>query len=270
MGTETFKILIEKLVQGGRGFARSPEGVVFVDGALPGEEVVCRTVKRKRDYIHAVAIDILKPSELRAEPICRYYGICGGCDLQHLNAADQPVLKGQILRENMNRIGGLTYTKEIPVYGGSTTGYRNRARFQVDTTTKNGTAGFFGRRSGSVVPIDFCPVLVPKLNELLRKPELLIRAAPKTEVRRHRRQSGVYAAANETAYAIEHQEIAVQVNGKQFYTEPVVFFQSNQEVFSQLVGNMLSACALEYWRHSALDRFLFFPFQGKYLKYRWP
>jgi len=238
MESDTFKIIVEKLVQGGKGFARTPDGVVFIEGALPGEEVVCRVVERKKDYINAVAVEILKSSEFRTDPICPYYGICGGCDLQHLAADEQSVLKGQILQENLSRIGGISYSTNIPVYSGATTGYRNRARFQGDA--KHEAAGFFGRRSVSVVPIDFCPVLVPKLNELLQKPEKLIKAAVRAAKGRRRRQAGVYAAANETLYAIEHQELAIQVNGKQFKTEPEVFFQSNKEIFSQLVENMIS------------------------------
>ena len=238
MESDRLKIVVEKLVQGGKGFARTPDGVVFIEGALPGEEVICRIVEQKKDYSNAVAEEILKPSEYRTEPICPYYGVCGGCDLQHLAAEEQPVLKGRILQENLSRIGGISYSTKIPVYSGTTTGYRNRARFQGDA--EHGAAGFFGRRSGSVVPIEFCPVLVPKLNELLQKPENLIKAAVRAAKGRRRRQTGVYAAANETLYAIEHQELSIQVNGKQFKTEPEVFFQSNKEVFGQLVENMIA------------------------------
>ena len=237
MESDTFRIVVEKLVQGGKGFARTPDGVVFIEGALPGEEVSCRYVDKKKDYSNAVAVEVLKPSEYRTEPICPYYGICGGCDLQHLAAEEQSKLKGQILQENLNRIGGISYTIKIPVYSGATTGYRNRARFQGDA--KKESVGFFGRRSGSIVPIDFCPVLVPKLNELLQKPDKLINASVRAKGRR-RIQSGVFAAANEIMYAIGHQELSLQVNGKQFKTEPEVFFQSNREVFSTLVENMVS------------------------------
>jgi 23S rRNA (uracil1939-C5)-methyltransferase len=238
MDSDTFRIVVEKLVQGGKGFARTPDGVVFIEGALPGEEVLCRYVDKKKDYSNAVVVEVLNSSEYRTEPICPYYGICGGCDLQHLAAEEQSKLKGQIFQENLNRIGGISYTKKIPVYSGAATGYRNRARFQSDT--KQESAGFFGRHSGSVIPIDFCPVLVPKLNELLGKPDKLIDVAVRAEKGRRRIQSGVFAAANETMYAIEHQELSLQVNGKQFRTEPEVFFQSNREVFSTLVENMVS------------------------------
>jgi 23S rRNA (uracil1939-C5)-methyltransferase len=240
MESDTFRIVVEKLVQGGKGFARTPDGVVFIEGALPNEEVVCRYTDKKKDYGNAVAVEIIKPSEYRTDPICPYYGICGGCDLQHLAAEEQSKLKGQILQENLSRIGGISYTTKIPVFRGATIGYRNRARFQ--TVAKQGAAGFFGRRSGSIVPIESCPVLVPKLNELLQTPEKLINAANRAskDRSRQRRQSGVFAAANETVYAIEHQELSLQVNGKQFKTEPEVFFQSNREVFGKLVKNMIS------------------------------
>lgn len=244
MESETFRVAVEKLVQGGKGFARTPDGVVFIAGALPGEEVDCRYIEKRKDYSNAEIVEILKPSEYRTDPICPYYGICGGCDLQHLDAEMQPTVKGQILQENLTRIGGISYSAHIPVYSGAAAGYRNRARFQVDA--KQNSAGFLGRRSGSVIPIDFCPVLVPKLNELLQRPEKLIHAANRAakgrqgRQGRRRLQSGVFAAANGTSYAIEHQELSLQVNGKQFETEPEVFFQSNTEVFGKLVKNMVS------------------------------
>jgi len=238
MESDTFRIVVEKLVQGGKGFARTPDGVVFIEGALPGEEVSCRYTERKKDYSNAVVIEIHKPSEYRTDPICPYYGICGGCDLQHLAVEEQAKLKCLILQENLSRIGGIAYPTNIPVYSGAAIGYRNRARFQGDAKKKS--AGFFGRRSGSVVPIDFCPVLVPKLNELLQKPDTLINAAVRASKGRRRIQSGVFAAANESMYAIEHQELSLQVKEKQFITEPEVFFQSNKEVFGKLIDNMIS------------------------------
>ena len=238
MESDIFRIVAEKLVQGGKGFARTPDGVVFIEGALPGEEVLCRYIEKKKDYSNAVVVEVLKPSEYRSDPICPYYGVCGGCDLQHLAVEEQSFLKSQILQENLGRIGGISHTTKIPVYRGATIGYRNRARFQGDA--KQEAAGFYGRRSGAVVPIDFCPVLVPKLNELLQKPGKLINAAARAAKGRRRIQSGVFAAANETMYAIEHQEISIQISGKQFKTEPEVFFQSNREVFSTLVENMIS------------------------------
>lgn len=250
---------VEKLVQGGRGFARTPNGVLFIEGALPGEVVLCRPVrgKSRKGYSEAETVEVVTPSSLRAQPICPYYGICGGCDLQHLSAEAQPGMKRTILLENLRRIGGLSDAGEVSITAGVAEQYRVRARFQLaDTETdtesnpkphrggntdrKQLKAGFFQRGSHNVVPIQRCPLLIPELNALLEEPALLERAAGISQKDSlSKQQKGVFAAANAACYALGKEEITLQVLDKNFLTQPRLFFQSNPALFGILVKDFL-------------------------------
>ncbi|HBM28988.1 MAG TPA: 23S rRNA (uracil(1939)-C(5))-methyltransferase, partial [Halomonas sp.] len=78
-------LVIERLAHDGRGVAHHPAGkTVFVDRALPGEQVdVAVHVTRKRfDEAHVKTLVTRSPQ--RVEPPCAHFGHCGGCDLQHL------------------------------------------------------------------------------------------------------------------------------------------------------------------------------------------
>jgi 23S rRNA (uracil1939-C5)-methyltransferase len=99
MGSKTLHtVLIEKLVPGGLGLGRLAGGmVVLVRYVLPGERVVVRERKRKKDFISATLNEILTPSPDRINPPCPLYGHCGGCDLQHATYNAQILLKKEIL-----------------------------------------------------------------------------------------------------------------------------------------------------------------------------
>jgi 23S rRNA (uracil1939-C5)-methyltransferase len=257
------RVTIEKLVQGGRGFARTANGVLFIEGALPGEVVLCRPFsgKSRKGYSEAETVEVVTPSPLRAQPICPYYGICGGCNLQHLSAEAQPEMKRTILLENLRRIGGLGDAGEVTITAGVSEQYRVRARFQLtdsdpdpdpdpepsrkprnggNTDRKQLKAGFFQRGSHSVVPIQRCPLLIPELNALLEDPALREWAAGIAQKDSlSKQQKGVYAAANPAGYALGKEEITLQILDKNFLTQPRLFFQSNPALFGTLVKDFL-------------------------------
>ena len=103
------ELSIGDLTHDGRGVARDEGGkTVFVTGALPGERVVTRRVKRGRRYDEAVALEVLEASPQRVQPACPHYGQCSGCVLQHLAHPQQLQAKQHVLAENLQRLGGVT------------------------------------------------------------------------------------------------------------------------------------------------------------------
>ena len=84
-GRGTGGVRIRDLDPRGRGVGRADGKMTFVHGALPGEEVVCRRVKRRRGHDEAVVQEVVEPSPDRVEPRCRFYERYGGCSLQHLS-----------------------------------------------------------------------------------------------------------------------------------------------------------------------------------------
>ncbi len=80
---------------------------MFIEGALPGERVRFRVLKRRRHMDEAGLVEVLIASPDRAAPRCAHFGICGGCSLQHLSPAAQLAAKQRQLLENLQRIGSV-------------------------------------------------------------------------------------------------------------------------------------------------------------------
>ncbi|MCS7083419.1 MAG: methyltransferase [Aquificaceae bacterium] len=158
------KILIDKLVQGGLGLGKSKDGKkVFVPFALPGEEVKIRIQKQTKDHDFGLIEEIISKSELRTNPSCPHYYVCGGCQLQHVSKEGQIKLKESILCENLQRIGKVDdFELKSPVFKDPWE-YRIRAQFK----TFMGKAGFFMRSSRNLVDVSKCPILHPSLEGLL-------------------------------------------------------------------------------------------------------
>ena len=81
-------LIIEKLASGAVGISKMNGKTVLVEGALPGENVEVKIIEEKKGYIAASSSEILEKSEMRVDPICPYYGICGGCDFQIVSEKD--------------------------------------------------------------------------------------------------------------------------------------------------------------------------------------
>jgi 23S rRNA (uracil1939-C5)-methyltransferase len=101
------EIRIEKTAFGGQGLARLDGFVIFVDGAIPGERVTARVVKKKRDYAEATILEVLEGSPDRVYPPCPYAGYCGGCRWQHVRYERQLDFKKEHIKEAMARTGGI-------------------------------------------------------------------------------------------------------------------------------------------------------------------
>ena len=83
------EVAVESLNHDGKGVSRVDDKVVFIHGALPGERVKFRYTGRYRRHDEGIAVEILESAPQRVEPACPHYGVCGGCALQHMDAAAQ-------------------------------------------------------------------------------------------------------------------------------------------------------------------------------------
>lgn len=160
-------LVIERLAHDGRGVAHAANGkTVFVDQALPGEQVdVAIHLTRKR-FDEAHIKSLLSTSELRVTPPCPHFGHCGGCDLQHLSVDAQRAHKREVVRDLFAR-QGITLDDIGSIQGGDQ-GYRRRARLGVKVDSQGTTRlGFRAAHSHRLVDIERCPVLVDALQRLL-------------------------------------------------------------------------------------------------------
>jgi len=158
-------VTIEKVVFGGAGLARTVEGIIFVPGALPGETVAVRPDISVGGQRFATLTRVIKPSTARREPICPYYGVCGGCDFLHCSYEQQLKIKKDIFIECLNRTGKIHSVPECETVASPELRYRRRVQFKVDTS--NRTVGFYKQKSHEVVAISACPLLTDPLNKLL-------------------------------------------------------------------------------------------------------
>lgn len=114
----------------GKALARVDDKVVFVPYVAPGDVVDLQVKKKKSSYMEAVAVRFHEYSPLRTEPVCRHYGVCGGCKWQCLKYEEQLKAKQQQIHDNLVRIGKVDLPEMMPILGSKHVyGYRNKLEF---------------------------------------------------------------------------------------------------------------------------------------------
>lgn len=170
---------VESLDLEAQGVAHNAEGkVVFIDGALPGEQVQVRVTKRKNNWERAEITALRRESALRVVPRCRHFGNCGGCKMQHLHVSAQVAVKQRALEDALWHLGKVKAERVLRPIEGPAWGYRYRARLSVRYVAKKDTVlvGFHERQSSYVADMDSCEVLPPHLSALLLPLRALIGA----------------------------------------------------------------------------------------------
>jgi 23S rRNA (uracil1939-C5)-methyltransferase len=159
---------VADLSHDGRGVAEVDGRAVFVAGALPAERVRIRTRKRRRRYHEAELVEIVEPSADRVEPPCPYFGVCGGCALQHLEYRAQVRFKQQVVAEALGRIGRLEPPAFEPAITGAQWHYRRRARLGIKHVAGKGRVlvGFRERAAPLVTDMQDCRILAPPMDRL--------------------------------------------------------------------------------------------------------
>jgi 23S rRNA (uracil1939-C5)-methyltransferase len=147
------EVTIEALGQHGDGVAEIAGERVFVPFTLPGERV-----EIVRDGDRGTLLRILEPSSSRAEPICRYFGVCGGCALQHLGRDAYAAFKRDLVTSALEHAGVIA---EVEALVDATGLGRRRATLHL----RKGAAGYMRAKSHEVLDIDACPILVPVLSK---------------------------------------------------------------------------------------------------------
>ncbi|MGA7222631.1 MAG: 23S rRNA (uracil(1939)-C(5))-methyltransferase RlmD [Candidatus Acidiferrales bacterium] len=125
-------ITIEKLIYGGEGLAHHEGATVFVPFVLPGERVAVAAVEQKKKFVRGRVEQILQAAPERIAARCPHFGVCGGCDYQHITYDAQLHSKSEILRETLRRLGKIEWNGEITTHASSPPWeYRNRAQWKV-------------------------------------------------------------------------------------------------------------------------------------------
>ena len=165
------------LLANGQAVGRSGGLVVFCFGPLPEERARVRISAIKPKYAVANLIELTVRSPLRAQPFCPVFGICGGCQIQHLAYPAQLRWKAEVVRNALLRIGGFNGASvREPIGMTNPRAYRNKMSLVV---SDGSILGFYKQRSHDLVPIDACPIVMPELDAhigklagMLTQPEL--------------------------------------------------------------------------------------------------
>lgn len=222
------KTNIYSLAFGGNGVGKLDGKVCFVKGALPGEEVVFDVLKNTSRYTEGVATEIITPSEDRVEPVCPYYGRCGGCQLQHLSYEKELFFKQEQLVQLIKRISKIQDITCGDIVGSPDCyGYRDSVTLHRG---KNGY-GFYGAGSGDIVHIEKCPLSAAPVNAAL------------DEMRRGHEKDNVTLKADHLGKVWFSDR-----SGDRFYPDrfgdreivlsPRAFSQANRDIAAQLVRTL--------------------------------
>jgi 23S rRNA (uracil1939-C5)-methyltransferase len=126
------EIAIDAIAAGGAGVGRAPDGrAVFVHRTAPGERVRVRLVEEKARWARGRLLSVIEASAQRRPAPCRYYDRCGGCTLEHMQYDAQLAAKSRIVRDALNRIGGLDVAPPEVVASPVEFRYRNRVSFTL-------------------------------------------------------------------------------------------------------------------------------------------
>lgn len=165
MAKPAIELLVESLGARGDGIARHGDDRVFLPFTLPGDRVRARLEKAGGDGVAGRVVDILRPGPRRREPACGHFGECGGCALQHLEAAFYAEWKTDLLRTALARRGLNDGAVEPLVQGRA--GTRRRADFTALRRREGVILGFNARTTHRVVDLRECPILLPEIAALM-------------------------------------------------------------------------------------------------------
>ena len=156
------KLIIENLDHQGRGIAKQNEKVYFIENALPNEEVEVEITKQKKNIIEGKVTKYYKKNEEnRVEPLCPYYGICGGCSIMHIKNQNKYKLDklNNIINKYVDKNIEIKEVESLNKYN-----YRNKITLQV----KDNTLGLYKKESNDIVEIDNCLLVNEKINQIIK------------------------------------------------------------------------------------------------------
>lgn len=150
----------------GLGISRCDEGVVFVENMLPGEEAIVSVDEKNGNIFKGHVERLTESSRDRVEPLCPYFGICGGCTLQNLSYEAQRSYKKKHINDCLSRIGDIEEKVENIQSGERIFEYRNKASFPVRQKNGRKIVGFLASDGKSIVEIEKCLLIDDSFNRI--------------------------------------------------------------------------------------------------------
>lgn len=165
---DILKLEIIDLSHDGFGVAKADGFAIFVAGALIGEVVNAKITKINKGFGQAKLIEIIERSPNRVKPICNIFGICGGCDLMHLDCQSQLNFKKNMAENTFRRLGHLDIKvdeimgMEEPYY------YRNKIQVPFGKEKDKVIAGYYKKKSHDIIQFDKCYIQPEYMTDIIR------------------------------------------------------------------------------------------------------
>ncbi|MBI07841.1 MAG: RNA methyltransferase [Opitutae bacterium] len=167
---DILEVEISDVAFGGDGVGRVDGFVIFAPFVITGETVRVEIIERKKDFARAKLLEVLTPAPERTSPECTHFGICGGCQYQHIEYTAQTQIKLSQIRSLFERVGGFSGAVVGDLVPCPTSyNYRNRimVRRQWNKPKQKAVYGFLHHDSRLVVDMDRCEIAEESLNEQL-------------------------------------------------------------------------------------------------------
>lgn len=165
---------VHSLAHGGEGIGKINGITVFIPDTVPGDKVNAKITSVKKAYAKALLTEIIEPSKIRVKPFCGLAKVCGGCQVQHIDYAEQLKLKKKIVEDNFNKIANLNVEVKDPIENPNNTGYRCKIQYPVQQTkvSKRFLLGYYKKGTHEIVNIKHCPIqpsIVDNITEFIRE-----------------------------------------------------------------------------------------------------
>lgn len=253
---ETKTVKTEKMVFGGNTIAKINSKAVFIPYTMPDETLSINIVQQKNDYDLAEIVKILEPSEHRVTPPCEYYGICGGCNMMHIDTEYQHEIRKNMLIDIFKK-NNIDISDKVEIISGPDFGYRSRFQFR--------DGGLSEKSGNTIIPIKKCLCADDSINEYLEKTPLEQRPKGRIHFFGTSKIDGTDKVRFETPAAQENKSpklkgksakkikpkenhyfagtilsqdnfVTVELNGKKVSFDVRGFFQSNLNVFEKVLS----------------------------------
>lgn len=244
-------MLIEKMDNQARGITYYNDKIVFVNNALPKEDVEIKIILDKKRYSVASVTKYNKISVKRIKPKCKYYGICGGCQLEHINYQDELEYK----KNYLNDIFKVLDIKIDKIVSDNDYGYRNKVTLKVD----NNKIGYNKLNSNEIISIDKCLIADELINEKIKYLDLIDKKEVNEIIIKSFNNKIMLVLNGEnnidisklinhfdTIYIndklVSGNKIITTINSIKYYIAPNSFFQVNSSIAEKMFNYIKDIC----------------------------
>lgn len=248
------KVKITSLDDFGRGITRINDKICFIKNTLPEEIVDIEILKEKKKYSIGKAKGYIEKSSKRITPNCKYYNICGGCNLQHLTIEDENNFKVKKVESILEKFAGKK-VKIDKITSSNEYNYRNKITVRVD----NGKLCLVEEESNNYIEIDKCLLAVDKINYIISKlkdivknekdiNKIMIRVSNDSEkvmlkidgeVKEIKNFEEICDSLIINNKVMKNEYLLTNINDKKFYVTADSFFQINRVITEKLYNKVI-------------------------------